>query len=57
MSPKQTQRTFIAIELDAKLQAELQKIQEKLKEVGADVRWVKPENIHVTMKFLGEIDE
>jgi len=28
-----------------------------LKQTGADVRWVKPENIHLTLKFLGDIEE
>ncbi len=48
-------RTFIAIELDPSLQEMLGKIQEHLKKSGADVKWVKPSHIHVTLKFLGEI--
>ncbi|MGW8322860.1 MAG: 2'-5' RNA ligase family protein, partial [Thermodesulfobacteriota bacterium] len=27
----------------------------RLKGAGADVRWVKPEALHLTLKFLGEI--
>ncbi len=50
-------RTFIAIELPEKTKAELGNIQEELKLTGADVKWVKPENIHLTLKFLGEIDK
>ena len=55
MNPEPTLRTFIAIELNPKLQSLLHQIQEDLKKMGADIRWVKPENIHVTLKFLGEI--
>lgn len=55
MSAENTLRTFIAIELDPKLQSALHKVQDEFKKEGADVRWVKADNIHVTLKFLGEI--
>ena len=48
-------RTFIAIELDSSLQLSLQKVQNELKSIPADVSWVRPANIHMTLKFLGEI--
>lgn len=50
-------RTFIAIGLPQKIIDTLSKLQLGLKDTGADVKWVEPENIHLTMKFLGEIDE
>lgn len=50
-------RTFIAIALDEKSRQFLSGIQQQLKSCGADVKWVEPHNIHVTLKFLGEIDE
>jgi RNA 2',3'-cyclic 3'-phosphodiesterase len=28
-----------------------------LRRAGADVSWTKPENIHLTLRFLGEVDE
>ena len=28
-----------------------------MKQVGGDVRWVATKNLHVTLKFLGEISE
>ena len=55
MNPGQTLRAFIAIELDPKVQAALGQIQKELKDVGADVKWVKPDNIHLTLKFLGDV--
>lgn len=50
-------RTFIAIELPQEIKDFLNTIQAKLKKTGADVKWVEPKNIHLTLKFLGEIDD
>lgn len=50
-------RTFIAIELPKDIKDRLAGLQEQLKASGADVKWVGPNNIHLTLKFLGEIDE
>jgi len=52
---KPTVRAFVALELDNRIQIRLGEIQEKLKKSGVNIRWVKPENIHLTMKFLGQI--
>ncbi|MDD2654765.1 MAG: RNA 2',3'-cyclic phosphodiesterase [Candidatus Omnitrophica bacterium] len=49
-------RTFIAIELDKQTQESLAKIQNELKASGSDVKWVEPKNIHLTLKFLGDIE-
>ena len=35
----------------------LAEFQNNLKRLGADVSWVKPSNIHLTLKFLGEVPE
>jgi 2'-5' RNA ligase len=50
-------RLFIAINLDPSLKALLADIQGKLKTAEAPVRWVKPEQLHLTLKFLGEVAE
>jgi 2'-5' RNA ligase len=50
-------RTFIAIELSQELKNAFKSTQESLIEEGLFFRWVKPQNIHLTMKFLGEIDK
>ena len=50
-------RAFIAIELPQEIKDTLGRLQQKLKAAGADVKWVEPKNIHLTLKFLGEIDE
>jgi 2'-5' RNA ligase len=50
-------RTFIAIPLPEETRNFLSNIQNQLKSCGADVKWVQPQNIHLTLKFLGEINE
>lgn len=50
-------RTFIAIELTNGIQDRLSSLQEKLKSASADVKWVNPSGIHLTLKFLGDTDE
>lgn len=52
-----TIRGFVAIELEDPLHKELAKVQSLLKEkIAADeVRWVNPQNIHLTIKFLGQV--
>lgn len=50
-------RTFIAIELPEAIRTILSRLQDELKQTQADVKWVKPENIHLTLKFLGEIEQ
>ncbi len=48
-------RTFIAFRLPENIISHIRMIQEKIKIYGFKVGWVKPENIHLTLKFLGEI--
>src|SRR3989338_5342197 len=50
-------RTFIAIELSEEIRNTLAQIQSHLKYASADVKWVEKDNIHLTLKFLGEVDE
>lgn len=50
-------RTFIAFELSSDIKNEFAELQEKLKKAGADVKWVNPNNIHLTLKFFGEISD
>jgi 2'-5' RNA ligase len=50
-------RAFVAIELSENVRRELGRIQDSLRGKGAAerVRWVKPEGIHLTLKFLGNV--
>ena len=49
-------RAFIAIELPPEVKNDLADVQQRLKQAGLKARWVKPGNIHLTLKFLGDID-
>jgi 2'-5' RNA ligase len=50
-------RAFIAVELPPDFKLALARLQDKLKSGGrAPVKWVEPDNIHLTLKFLGNID-
>ena len=50
-------RAFIAIELPESVLAELGRVEDRLKpQVPHDtIRWVKPDSIHLTLKFLGQV--
>lgn len=49
-------RSFIAVDMEeASLVSRLVEAQRDLRELGADVKLVEPENIHVTVRFLGEV--
>lgn len=50
-------RLFIATPISRQVETELANIIYQLKSVAGNVRWVKPENIHLTIKFLGETDK
>ena len=50
-------RAFLAIELPEALRAGLAQVQEELKRSRADVRWVPAGNIHLTLKFFGNVPD
>jgi 2'-5' RNA ligase len=50
-------RLFIAIELSEPIREALAQAQSHLKYAGGDVKWVERDNIHLTLKFLGEASE
>jgi len=50
-------RSFLAIELPEAILKRIGEVQRVLKSSRADVRWVSPQNIHLTLKFFGNIEE
>src|SRR2546430_12124444 len=50
-------RTFVAIRLDETVRAALGAAIEGLRRVARDVAWVAHENLHLTLKFLGQVRE
>ncbi len=50
-------RAFIAIELPDSVKSTLSQLQDNLKQSGsAPVKWVDPHSVHLTLKFLGNIE-
>jgi len=50
-------RAFIALRLPENILSSINIIQEDLKLYRLPVRWVRPDNIHLTLKFFGNISE
>jgi 2'-5' RNA ligase len=50
-------RTFIAIDLDIGLKKSLAALVDELRPLAGNVRWVNVSGMHLTLKFLGEIQE
>jgi 2'-5' RNA ligase len=48
-------RTFIAIELAPEIKSELTRLIQNLASLTKNVRWVRADGLHLTLKFLGEI--
>jgi len=46
-------RSFIAVEIPEEVRQKLREVLRELRGSGAEVKWVRPEGIHVTLKFLG----
>jgi 2'-5' RNA ligase len=48
-------RTFICIEVPETIKERIAGLQQQLRKGDAQVSWVKPSNIHLTIKFLGDV--
>jgi|ERR1700728_443120 len=49
-------RLFVALDIPDAVRRALRELMARLKPECSDARWVRPEGIHVTLKFLGETD-
>ncbi len=50
-------RVFVSIDINEETRQRLIDVQKKLSRTGARLKLVEPENIHLTIKFLGEVEE
>lgn len=50
-------RAFIAVPASDEVRRLVKDVVGNLRWVGADVKWVEPENVHITVKFLGNISQ
>lgn len=49
-------RLFVALDIPEAVRQQLRGLIERLSKVCPGVRWVRPEGIHVTLKFIGHVD-
>lgn len=49
-------RTFVAIEMSPEVRSRARQLIVRLQDCGAKATWVKPEAMHLTLKFLGEVE-
>jgi 2'-5' RNA ligase len=50
-------RLFVAVNLDESLRHAVAEVEQRLKATNADVKWVRAESLHITLKFLGWVQE
>lgn len=50
-------RLFVALDIDDTIRETIAFFLEGMRESASDVRWVRPESLHVTLKFIGEKPE
>jgi len=54
-------RCFVAADISSELRGRIEKLQSELKRCvrnqASGIKWVKPQLIHLTLKFLGEVDD
>jgi 2'-5' RNA ligase len=47
-------RVFVALDIDDAIRQRIQRFMEGVSGFSPDARWVRPESLHVTLKFIGE---
>ena len=50
-------RCFVAVEVPEEVRGYIERVREALRRADADVKWVERENLHLTLKFLGDLGE
>ena len=50
-------RLFVALDVDDAIRERILRFVEGVRNFAPDARWVKPESLHVTLKFIGEQPE
>lgn len=50
-------RLFIALDIPEAIRARLNGFMERVRVLAPDARWARPESLHVTLKFIGEVKE
>ena len=54
---RRTFRTFVAVEISSMIRTRAGELIATFSGTAADVKWVEPHNLHLTLKFIGEVHE
>ncbi len=54
---KKTVRAFIACSLDEATKESIRELTARLKKIDSGIKWVRPEAMHLTLRFLGNMDK
>ena len=49
-------RLFVALEIPAEVRKTIAALVQELREVEPQAKWIRAENLHVTLKFIGEVE-
>jgi RNA 2',3'-cyclic 3'-phosphodiesterase len=47
-------RLFLALDIDELIRERITRFVDEVRNISPDARWVRPESLHVTLKFIGE---
>lgn len=47
-------RLFVALDIDDAIRERISRFMDGVREFAPDTRWVRPESLHITLKFIGE---
>src|ERR1700758_3870276 len=50
-------RIFVALDIEEEIRERIVRFMEGVRGFAPDARWVQPESLHVTLKFIGELPE
>ena len=50
-------RLFLALDIDDAIRERIARFVDEVRNFSPDARWVKPESLHVTLKFIGEVPD
>jgi RNA 2',3'-cyclic 3'-phosphodiesterase len=53
---QRTVRTFVAVEISSEMRTKATRLINQLSRSSANVKWVEPRNLHLTLKFLGQVE-
>jgi 2'-5' RNA ligase len=57
MAESEQIRSFVCIDIPDVIKGRIEQLQQKLRRIDAQVNWTKASNIHLTLKFLGNVPQ